>query len=205
MVNKMEIFRVIVLVKQWVFTISRTISVHSLLFVSFFVHIDNIPYHGVNCNSNVEKKVILLVEGCLKKIQIQEAIMAEKLKAINLLRPKLKLGRMFSMDQVAPYVADRTGLNRGVILNVLNEFCDTLIFFALDGRTVKLDGLGRFSPKIGLDGTISISARLDNRMQKRLNDEGLFKGEIQNRDNIGKTPDELVALWNEIHPEDPVV
>jgi hypothetical protein len=122
--------------------------------------------------------------------------MADKLKAINLLRPKLKLGRMFSMDQVAPYVADRTGLNRGVILNVLNEFCDTLIFFALDGRTVKLDGL---------DGTLSISVQLDSRMQKRLNDEGLFKGETLNRENIGKTPDELVTLWNQIHPEDPVV
>ena len=30
------------------------------------------------------------------------------------------------------------------------------------------------------------------------------EGTILNRRNVGKTPDELVALWNEDHPDDPV-
>jgi len=30
------------------------------------------------------------------------------------------------------------------------------------------------------------------------------EGTILNRRNMGKTPDELVALWNEDHPGDPV-
>jgi len=31
-----------------------------------------------------------------------------------------------------------------------------------------------------------------------------FGGTIMNRKNIGKSADELVALWNETHPDDPV-
>jgi hypothetical protein len=33
---------------------------------------------------------------------------------------------------------------------------------------------------------------------------GRFFSEILNRRNIGKTPDELVELWNVEHPDDPV-
>jgi hypothetical protein len=40
---------------------------------------------------------------------------------------------------------------------------------------------------------------------KFINAPGAFKGEIQNRENIGKTTAELVALWNADHPNDPVV
>ena len=59
--------------------------------------------------------------------------------------------------------------------------------------------------KIALDGTISFRVRLDSELQKRINDTGKYLGEIVNRDNIGKSPDDLVVLWNEAHPEDPVV
>jgi hypothetical protein len=131
--------------------------------------------------------------------------MADKLKAINLMRPKLKMGRMVTMEQVDPYVADRTSLNRGGIGHVVSELHDAIIFFARDGRSVKVDGLGRFVPKIALDGTISFRVRLDSELQKRINDTGKYLGEIVNRDNIGKSPDDLVVLWNEAHPEDPVV
>jgi hypothetical protein len=33
---------------------------------------------------------------------------------------------------------------------------------------------------------------------------GAFEGAITNRQNIGKTADELVQLWNEEHPDDQV-
>ncbi|MCP5049223.1 MAG: hypothetical protein GY940_18785 [bacterium] len=131
--------------------------------------------------------------------------MANKLKAINLLRPKLKMGRMITMDQVDPYVGDRTGLNRGTTLQVVNELSDALLFWMIDGRAVRLEAFGRFAPKIGLDGSFSISVKIDSKLQKRINDLGKYKGVIVNRDNIGLTPDELVTLWNELHPEDPVV
>ena len=130
--------------------------------------------------------------------------MADKLKAINFLRPKLKLGRMVGMDQIDPYVALRSGVSRGGIMQIVNELSDAVLFFARDGRSVKIKGLGRFTPKIGLDGTLAFNVCIDSLLQKRIDDEGLFKGQILNRDNIGKSSDELITLWNELHPEDPV-
>jgi hypothetical protein len=128
--------------------------------------------------------------------------MPNKITAVNALRPKLKMNRMIEMDQVDPYVADRTGLNRGTTRQVINELRDALLFWMIDGRAVKIEGIGRFVPKIALDGTFSISLRVDSELQKRINDLGKYKGEIVNRENIGLTPDELVALWNENNPDD---
>jgi hypothetical protein len=47
-------------------------------------------------------------------------------------------------------------------------------------------------------------ARLDVSMGKSLNAVGAFRGAILNRDNIGKSADDLVQLWNTEHPEDPI-
>jgi hypothetical protein len=47
-------------------------------------------------------------------------------------------------------------------------------------------------------------ARLDVSMGKSLNAAGAFRGAILNRDNIGKSADDLVQLWNAEHPEDPI-
>ena len=41
-------------------------------------------------------------------------------------------------------------------------------------------------------------------IKNRLNAPGAFRGEIKNRENIGKTGDDLVTMWNGSHPDDPV-
>ena len=41
-------------------------------------------------------------------------------------------------------------------------------------------------------------------MNNDLNIPGVFSGTIINPHNIGKTSDELIAMWNEAFPEDPV-
>jgi hypothetical protein len=55
-----------------------------------------------------------------------------------------------------------------------------------------------------LDGTITIHHRADRYLIKALNKEGAFRGVITHRENIGKTGVELVALWDEEHPTDPI-
>jgi hypothetical protein len=130
--------------------------------------------------------------------------MADKLKAINKLRPKLALMRMVEMDMIEPYVSIRSGVDRAGILHILNELRDAISFFSLDGRAVRIEGLGRFIPKIGLDGSFTYSVAVDVELQKRLNN-GDYKGEILNRDNIGKTWEELITLWNKDNPGDLVV
>jgi hypothetical protein len=77
-------------------------------------------------------------------------------------------------------------------------------FFNLAGRAVKLEGLGTYTPKVGLDGRFDVAHRTDSALKKRLNAPGAFSGDIVNRDMIGETSDDLVARWDEEHPGDPV-
>jgi hypothetical protein len=130
--------------------------------------------------------------------------MADKLTAINMMRPRLELGRIIEMDQLEAFIADRSGANRAGILQILSELREALLFFNLDGRGLRIEGLGRFTPKIALDGTITYTVTPDSNILTRMSTK-LYKGPIANREHIGKTPDELIAIWNEKHPEDPVV
>ena len=85
---------------------------------------------------------------------------------------------------------------------VLLELRDTVLFFNLRGQPVKLEGLGTYTPKISLDGKMGVGHRADVALKNGLNQPGAFKGEVENAANIGKTSDELVAMWNEEHPDD---
>ena len=130
--------------------------------------------------------------------------MASKIQAINVFRPKINLRPSVAMKELVEYIADRTGLNKGEIQMALSELSDAVQFYNKRGQGVKLQGLGTYLPKINLQGKFSISHRLDREIANELNAPGAFSGDIQNRQNIGKTPDELVALWNEAHPDGPV-
>jgi nucleoid DNA-binding protein len=131
--------------------------------------------------------------------------MASKIQAVNAYRPKVKLGRTVPLTQLVNYIADRTGLNEGEVSIVLKELRDAVIFFTRQGQGVKIEGLGTYLPKVGLDGTFDVSHRLDRAIKNALNAPGAFGGEIVNRENVGQTADDLVALWNADHPDDPVV
>ena len=75
----------------------------------------------------------------------------------------------------------------------------------LQGTPVELEGLVTYTPTIDLGGEFDCAHRTDQEIIKALNVPGAYKGVIVNRENIGKTADELVALWNKDHPDDPVV
>lgn len=130
--------------------------------------------------------------------------MASRIKAINAYRPYIVRGRRAEMDELVDLIASRTGLNEGEIRQVLLELRDSVTFFNRQGRGVKLEGLGTYTPTINLDGTFGIGHRADMNIKNRLNAPGEFRGEIENRENIGKSSDELVAMWNAEHPDDPV-
>jgi hypothetical protein len=130
--------------------------------------------------------------------------MASRITAINSYRPRIKLGETVQKGELVRYLSDRTGLNEGEVSLVLAELRDTLIFFSRAGRGVKMEGLGSYLPSIDLAGTITIDHRLDPAIKEGLNAGRKFAGTIDNRQNIGKTSEELVALWNSEHPNDPV-
>jgi hypothetical protein len=131
--------------------------------------------------------------------------MATRIQAINALRPKIKLGKRAGTEDLVQYMARSTGLNESGVRQVLLELRDTTLFFALRGQPVYLEGLGTYTPTIGVDGEIGVGHRADVKIKNGLNARGAFKGDVINAENIGKTGDELVALWNAAHPDDPVV
>jgi hypothetical protein len=128
--------------------------------------------------------------------------MASKIQAINMYRPKVKLGRTATTEEMVAFIARSTGLNESGVRQVLLELRDTAIFFNKQGRGVKFEGLGTYTPSIDLEGKLKISHRADTSLTNALNAQGAFQGEIENRQNIGKTGDELVTMWNEQNPGD---
>ncbi len=130
--------------------------------------------------------------------------MAKPIHAVQTYSPRLKLGKRASMNEVVNYIAGRTGLNRGIILMVLCEIKDALLFFFLAGRPVKLEGLGCFTPKIDLNGKLNATNRIPSEFKAELNKPHAFEGEIINHDMIGKSIGELITHWNDEHIEDKI-
>jgi len=128
--------------------------------------------------------------------------MAYLIRAINAYMPKISRGKKASMNQLVSFISGRTGLNKGDIQHVLSELKESILFFNLSGRSVKIEGLGTFLPSISLDGTFSIIPHLDSSLKAEINKENAFEGDILNADMIGKTSTELAELWNEEHPDD---
>ncbi len=128
--------------------------------------------------------------------------MANLLQAINAYRPKLVLGKTVQMKQLVEFISSRTGLNKGEIQIALSELSETVTFFNKQGQGVKLEGLGTYLPSIDTKGNISISHRLDTSIKNALNAHGAYLGDIKNRENIGKTNEEFIQMWNTDHPDD---
>lgn len=128
--------------------------------------------------------------------------MANKIAAISTYRPRIVLRPTLELKELVDYIAGRTGLNKGEIQMVLSELSSAIQFFNRQGQGVKLPGLGTYLPSIDLEGKLTISHRLDREILNALNAPGAFRGEIANRENIGKTAEDLVALWNKDHPDD---
>jgi hypothetical protein len=130
--------------------------------------------------------------------------MAPKIKAVNAFRPRIDQGNTVQKPELLRAVARATSIVEGSADLVVKEMRDQIIMFCSAGRAVKVEGFGIFSPNIGLEGDFSISFRADPAFANNLNMPGTFSGRIINRENIGKTSDELVTLWNEQYPEDQV-
>lgn len=128
--------------------------------------------------------------------------MAAKIKAINAFRPRIKQGTTVQKAELIRRLARATSLVEGSVELAMKELRDQLIDQLRLGRAVKVDGLGTWTPTIGLDGTVSIQYLPDSLLNHALNEPGMFAGLILNPENIGKTSQDLIAMWNEANPGD---
>lgn len=130
--------------------------------------------------------------------------MARKITVIRKYRPEIRRERTRQTRQIVEDIAQRTGLNEGEIRFVVYELRDAILMAHSHGQAVKIEGLGTFTPSLRMSGNLDILFRPDVDMLRQLNTPARFYAKILNKANIGKTAAELVAQWNEEHPDDPV-
>ncbi len=126
--------------------------------------------------------------------------MAQKIKMWRELGPQLAPATPMLAEEIIDEIVSGTNQSRGSILAVLSEL-DVVIEKGLKaGRIVKLPNDTSFRPTGRKDGSIHINLRLNPRITKAVNSD--FRGKWLNAANINSSEEEMVALWNELHPED---
>lgn len=118
------------------------------------------------------------------------------------LEGSIEQGNTVQKPELIRAASRATGIVEGTFDNSIKELRDQILVFCRSGRAVKVEGLGTWTPTIALDGTLDIQYRPDATIGYGLNIPGVFSGTIINRENIGKTSDELIAKWNEEHADD---
>ena len=130
--------------------------------------------------------------------------MAKLIQAFSAFGPKIDLMEAADPQRFMELITQRTTLSTGVVKNVQESEVETLIGLLKEGRPVHT-GIAIFTPSIDLQGNLSISVRVDKRIGSALNAPGAFTGRINNNANIGKTTQEIAALWNEEHSDNLIV
>jgi hypothetical protein len=131
--------------------------------------------------------------------------MAHKIQAINAYRPRIEQGNTVQKTELIRELSHATSLVEGSVNLTMSKLKFRLVGYLRAGRAVKVDGLGIWTPTVSLDGKVSIQYRPDLAFDYELNQPGVFTGTILNRENIGKTSEELVLMWNEANPQDLVM
>ncbi len=126
--------------------------------------------------------------------------MAQLIQAFAAYGPKIELAKQVDPDSFMKTITKRTTLSSGVVKNAQESEVEALIDLLKEGRPVHT-GIAIFTPTIDLEGTISVSVRVDKRIISQLNIPGEFKGAVANSENIGKSSAEISAKWNEDHPD----
>ena len=128
--------------------------------------------------------------------------MAKKIQAWVEFGPRIELAATMTSNELIENIIAATNQSRGSVLAVLSEL-DVQIESGLKaGRIVHLPNGTHYEPIGKKDGSIDLNVRVNPDVDKRVNSE--FRGKWLNSANIGKSQDEIMALWNEKHPDDPI-
>ncbi|MDY7041407.1 MAG: hypothetical protein SVX38_11140 [Chloroflexota bacterium] len=131
--------------------------------------------------------------------------MAKRLVVINQLRPKISSQGVVNLEEMAARVAKNTTFNPEEIYGILRLYTQEVNAALQAGETVKVDGLLSVAPNMKVGGAVNMSLRGDREAVAGLNNPLLWTADkVANRANMTKSADELVAQWDEEHPDDPV-
>lgn len=117
-----------------------------------------------------------------------------RMDAIRELGPKVVLGKTVDDDEFIEVMVRNSGMGEGEVRQYRVLERETRIHFMRRGRAVHEPGLGRLAPSIGGKGDYRVNYNADDDFVDAIFHP--FEGVIENAENIGKSADELVALWN---------
>lgn len=126
--------------------------------------------------------------------------MAKKIQAWAAYGPKIILGDPMTPQDIIENIVAATNQSKGSVLAMLAEFDVQLEAGLKAGRIVQLPNGTHFEPIGKKDGSISIGVRVNPDLDKKVNSE--FRGKWANSQNINKSEAEIIAQWNEAHPDD---
>jgi hypothetical protein len=95
-----------------------------------------------------------------------------------------------------------TNQSRGSVIGLLAELDGVIERALTEGHIVQLPNGMHFRPTMQRDGTIDVCVRINPDVLQRIN--ARFRGRVRNAANMGKSEAEVIALWDEDHPDDPV-
>jgi len=126
--------------------------------------------------------------------------MAKHIQAIAAYRPRIIRGKTVSEERYIELMTQRSILSAGIIKNVHENEIENVISLLQDSYVVHTGNV-IYTLSITLDGKYEVNVKPHRRIVEALNTSGAFRGEIANAENIGKSSDELVEMWNEKHPD----
>jgi hypothetical protein len=128
--------------------------------------------------------------------------MAHKIQAWREFGPRLVAIVPMEVKEFINRLTRGVNQTKGTTISYMAEMDDILVETLCTGRTAKLPN-GWTVRAIGKkDGTVDIKVSVGKEMLERVNRD--FVGQWHNAQNFNKNEAEIVALWNEAHPEDPI-
>ena len=129
--------------------------------------------------------------------------MATKIQAWVEFGPRLEPTDPITAEGMIERIVNASNQSRGSVKAILDEL-DVQTEIALkEGHIVQLPNGTHFKPSGHKDGSIDVNVRVNPRVVKNLNTG--FRGQWRNAENIGKTEAQIIALWNDVHPDDPIL
>jgi hypothetical protein len=131
--------------------------------------------------------------------------MAKKMAVLSELRSRILSQAMTDLEIIAKRMSKNTTYNQREIYGMLLLAADEIRTALKAGETVKIDGLVNLTPSMKVGGEVDLVARTDRGFVAELNNPQLWTvDKISNPANLYKSTEELIALWNLMHPNDPV-
>ena len=126
--------------------------------------------------------------------------MAKKIQAWVKFGPRIVLGTAMTKSELIENIVAATNQSKGSVLAVLSELDVQLESGLKSGRIVHLPNGTHFEPIGKKDGSVDIGVRVNPELDKMVNSG--FRGTWANSENIGKSEDEIVSMWNSVYPTD---